>query len=69
MILHDLWQVLPQPVREHARYGAGGRAKKGFWAWAVAGYMGIECDGQRAYSYGTRLRDNPALHAGLINQG
>lgn len=32
---------------------SGGVGKKGFWACTVAGYMGIECAGPRAYSYGT----------------
>ncbi|MCP1212375.1 hypothetical protein [Acetobacter okinawensis] len=58
MILHDLWQgraVAGQPrVCLVCGQVVHAGAKKGFWAWAGAGYMGIECDGQRAYSYGTK---------------
>ncbi|MFT9361334.1 hypothetical protein [Acetobacter okinawensis] len=47
--------LLASPVRAlcAGRWCMRGQ-KKGFWAWAGAGYMGIECDGQRAYSYGTK---------------
>ncbi|CEF53355.1 hypothetical protein predicted by Glimmer/Critica [Acetobacter ghanensis] len=38
-------------TRDGMRGAWGG--KKGFWAGAEAGYMGIEWNGQRAYPYDT----------------